>query len=588
MIKTRFAPSPTGYLHIGGLRTALYSYLFAKKNGGKFLLRIEDTDRERFVADGVTNILKSLYWAGIMPDEGVKLDYESTGECQTIQEGENGSYIQSERLDIYKKYVNELLEKGHAYYCFCTPERLTELRDRQQKKKLPTGYDGHCREINLEEAKKRISAGGKYVVRMKMPKTGETIFKDLIRGEVKIKNELIDDQVILKSDGYPTYHLAVVVDDHLMEVSHIIRGEEWISSVPKHIQLYKYFGWEIPQMAHLPLLLNSDKSKLSKRQGDVAVEDYIKKGYLPEALINFVAFLGWNPGDDRELFTLKELVSEFDLEKVGKAGAIFNMDKLAWYNKQYIKKLSDSELVEKAWPWLEKIAEKSELLTKAVSLERERIAILSELPSAIEFIFKLPDYQPELLIWKKQHSDGEVICVGKKAVLLTRKLELTVHAQFTDLSEYVSFQDVIPVIELIIKGFLEQQFCSVEVLYTDFINTLSQKPKLETILPISKNFELETEKEIKTEVVQLKEYLFEPSPQAILDQLLPFYLENMLFHIFLEAKASEHSARMVAMKNASENAKDLMGELRLIYNKSRQQNVTSELLDIISATMALN
>ncbi|OGJ38893.1 MAG: ATP synthase F1 subunit gamma [Candidatus Pacebacteria bacterium RIFOXYB1_FULL_39_46] len=194
----------------------------------------------------------------------------------------------------------------------------------------------------------------------------------------------------------------------------------------------------------------------------------------------------------------------------------------------------------------------------------------------------------ELLIWKKQHSDGEVICVGKKAVLLTRKLELTVHAQFTDLSEYVSFQDVIPVIELIIKGFLEQQFCSVEVLYTDFINTLSQKPKLETILPISKNFELETEKEIKTEVVQLKEYLFEPSPQAILDQLLPFYLENMLFHIFLEAKASEHSARMVAMKNASENAKDLMGELRLIYNKSRQQNVTSELLDIISATMALN
>lgn len=397
MIKTRFAPSPTGKMHVGNLRTAIFSYLFAKRNSGKFALRIEDTDRERFVQGGVEQILSTLAWAGLYPDEGVILD--NSGQITEV--GNCGPYVQSDRLDIYKKYVNELLEKGHAYYCFCTPERLTELREYQQKKKLPTGYDGHCREINLEEAKKRISAGEKYVVRVKMPKQGETVFNDLIRGEVRIKNALVDDQVLLKSDGFPTYHLAVVVDDHLMEITHIIRGEEWISSVPKHIQLYKYFGWEVPQMAHLPLLLNSDKSKLSKRQGDVAVEDYINKGYLPEAIINFVAFLGWNPGDDRELFTLEELIKEFSLEKVGKAGAVFNMDKLAWYNKRYIKKLSDEELVEKAWPWLEKIAEKSELLTKVVALERERIATLSELPSAIEFIFKLPDYQPELLIWKK-------------------------------------------------------------------------------------------------------------------------------------------------------------------------------------------
>ncbi|MBI2038230.1 MAG: glutamate--tRNA ligase [Candidatus Magasanikbacteria bacterium] len=421
MIKTRFAPSPTGYLHVGGLRTALYSYLFAKKHGGKFLLRIEDTDRERYVADGVANILKSLYWASVVPDEGVILSEakdpsrsdkrDSSAKPQNdnlriTQKGENGPYTQSERLDIYKEYAQKLLDAGHAYYCFCSSERLEKLRADQQAKKMPTGYDGLCAKLDPTESKQKAEAGEKHVMRLKMDKHGETVFNDLIRGEVRFKNELVDDQVLIKSDGFPTYHFAVVVDDHLMGITHIIRGEEWISSVPKHAQLYKYFGWEIPEMAHLPLLLNPDKSKLSKRQGDVAVEDYMKKGYLPEALVNFVAFLGWNPGTEKEMYTMEELVKDFDLAKVGKTGGVFNIEKLDWYNKQYIKNLSNAELVEKAMPWLEEAGVGGRpILEKAVSLERERITILSELPEAIKFVFELPDYKADTLVWKKSSNE---------------------------------------------------------------------------------------------------------------------------------------------------------------------------------------
>ncbi len=405
---TRFPPSPTGYLHVGGLRTALYSYLLAKKTGGKFLLRIEDTDRERFVADGTINILKSLSWANLDIDEGVKLDTLSDPDQPAVfQEGENGPYIQSERLEIYKKYIQKLLDNGNAYYCFCTSERLQEVRNNKQKNNLPPGYDGHCRDLSKEETDTKIKAGEKHVIRMKMPKEGETAFDDLIRGNVTFKNEAVDDQVILKSDGYPTYHLASVIDDHLMGITHIVRGEEWISSTPKHVQLYKFFGWEIPLFAHLPLLLNSDKSKLSKRQGDVAVEDYRKKGYLPEALINFVAFLGWNPGNDREIFNLKELVEEFSLEKVGKAGAIFNLEKLIWYNKEYLKKLEGEDLVKTCLPWIEELnISKSKLndkiwLEKLFNLEKVRINSLNELAGVLGFVFELPDYTKDLLKWKK-------------------------------------------------------------------------------------------------------------------------------------------------------------------------------------------
>lgn len=404
IFRTRFAPSPTGYLHVGGLRTALYAYLVAKQAGGDFLLRIEDTDQGRLVADSIPKILESLYWAGIVPDEGVVLENNVVS-----QKGSKGAYIQSERLPIYQKYAQDLLDAGQAYYCFCTSERLEQVRDFQQKNKLPTGYDGHCLKLSADEVKENLASGQTKVVRLKMPKDGESTFHDLIRGDVTFKNSLVDDQVLLKSDGFPTYHLAVVVDDHLMEITHVVRGDEWVSSTPKHIQLYKYFNWEIPQFAHLPLLLNPDKTKLSKRQGDVAVGDYIAKGYLPEALVNFVAFLGWNPGTEKELYTLDELVKDFSLEKVNKAGAVFNIEKLDWFNKEYIKQLSSLEFLQRATPWLvqsgllDELRIKNEELRMAniVTLEKERITTLAELPDTIKFIFELPDYQKELLVWRK-------------------------------------------------------------------------------------------------------------------------------------------------------------------------------------------
>jgi glutamyl-tRNA synthetase len=333
-VRVRFAPSPTGYLHVGGLRTALYNYLFAKHVGGKFILRIEDTDQTRKVEGAVENLIETLKWSGIEYDEGPGRD------------GGYGPYVQSQRLDLYRKFVQELIIRDKAYYCFCTAERLMEIRQKQLAAKLSTSYDRHCRTVSREEAERRIASGEQYVIRMKIPLEGELSFDDVIRGRVTIAYKMIDDQVLLKSDGFPTYHLAVVVDDHLMGITHVIRGEEWLSSVPKHILLYQYFGWELPVLAHLPLLLNPDKSKLSKRQGDVAVEDYRAKGYLKEAIVNFIAFLGWNPGDEREIFFLEQLIQEFTLERVGKAGAVFNIEKLNWLNQQHIKLKSNEELAQ--------------------------------------------------------------------------------------------------------------------------------------------------------------------------------------------------------------------------------------------------
>lgn len=401
MVKTRFAPSPTGYLHVGGLRTALFSYLYAKKNNGIFGLRIEDTDRERFVEGGIENIIRSLKWAGLNIDEGVDMDEQN----KIIQKGDKGPYIQSERLEKYHKYVQELIDHDHAYPCFCTKERLSELRQYQELNKLPTGYDGACRNINKDEAEKRIETKEAHVIRMKMPQTGNTEFNDLIRGHVEFKNHLIDDQVLLKSDGFPTYHLAVVVDDHLMEITHVIRGDEWLPSTPKHLELYKMFGWQAPEFAHLPLLLNPDKSKLSKRQGDVAVEDYQAKGYLPEALLNFVAFLGWNPGTDKEIYNLEELANEFNFEHVSKAGAVFNLEKLNWYNQQYMRKMSAEELTKHVLPLFEAggiDCSDFEWLKKVVTLEKERANTLVEIVENTKFVFaeKL-EYEPAMLVWKK-------------------------------------------------------------------------------------------------------------------------------------------------------------------------------------------
>lgn len=329
MIRTRFAPSPTGFVHIGSLRTTLYNYLFSRKNKGKFILRIEDTDQTRIVPGAVENLIKTLKWAGLSYDEGPEIG------------GNFGPYIQSQRLELYKKYAQELLEKGAAYRCFCTPQRLEEMRREQEAHKAPPRYDRHCLKLSKSEIEKLVAANTPYVIRQKIPDphTGDedVTWNDLVRGEVSFKYETIDDQVLVKSDGYPTYHLANVTDDHLMEITHVIRGEEWLSSTPKHILLYRAFGWKTPAFAHLPLLLNKDRTKLSKRQGHVAVEEYIKEGYLPEAVLNFIALLGWHPGGDEteEVFTLEQLAEKFSLEKVHKGGAVFDLEKLDWMNWQW-------------------------------------------------------------------------------------------------------------------------------------------------------------------------------------------------------------------------------------------------------------
>lgn len=332
-IRTRFAPSPTGDPHIGNIRTALFEYLFARSQGGDFLLRIEDTDRERYVEGGVEMILESLDWLGIKPDNL------------------NSYPVQSERLEMYKKHAFDLVRAGHAYICTCSKEKLAEEHERQINEGKPPRYEGHCRNagLKLEDMKE-----GCYVIRMKMPENEKVIVEDLIRGRVEFDTSLVDDQIILKSDGYPTYHLAVVVDDSEMEITHVIRGEEWLPSTPKHLTLYKYFGWEPPKYAHLPVILGTDKKKLSKRHGAVSLRGYREMGYLPEAIVNFIALLGWNPKDERENFTLEQLEHEFKIENVNKSGAVFDIDKLNNINASKIKdQISKIKMTDKKSKYLE-------------------------------------------------------------------------------------------------------------------------------------------------------------------------------------------------------------------------------------------
>lgn len=331
-VRTRIAPSPTGEnLHIGNAYTALINYVFARQQHGEFIVRIEDTDRTRLVEGSEKRILESLDWLGLKPDES------------PLAGGQFKPYRQSERLDTYKKYAEELVSAGHAYYCFCTPQRLEQMRKGQEAEHKAPMYDGLCKKIDPEEAKKRVMGGEKHVIRLNVPDEGTTKFNDLIRGEISFENKLIDDQVLMKSDGFPTYHLGVVVDDHLMEISHIIRGEEWISSTPKHILLYGFFGWGLPIFAHMPLLRNPDKSKLSKRKNPVWVSWYKDQGFLPEALINYLGTMAWAFSDGRDIFSLKEMTREFRLENVKTTAPIFDIEKLKWMNKQYLMKTSPSE-----------------------------------------------------------------------------------------------------------------------------------------------------------------------------------------------------------------------------------------------------
>ena len=349
-VRVRFAPSPTGYLHIGGLRTALFNYLYARHTDGTMILRIEDTDRTRFVEGALENLLKALKWSGVEIDEGVMLGEDG----KVIEKGEYGPYIQSDRVKagIYDKYIEKLIEEDKAYYCFCSQERIDKVRDQQKADGLTPKYDGLCRSIPLEEAKERIANGEEYTVRLKLPKNREISFIDRIKGKITFNTDDMDDQVLIKRDGFPTYHFAVVVDDHLMKITHVVRGDEWISSTPKHVYLYEAFGWDAPEYIHLPTVLNEDHKKYSKRNGDGMVEDFIAEGYTPEGLINFLALLGWSPDSEEEIFSMAELASQFDFDRVNKTGAVFDKRKLDWVNGHYVREMSVEDLAESIKPFM--------------------------------------------------------------------------------------------------------------------------------------------------------------------------------------------------------------------------------------------
>jgi len=391
-IKVRFAPSPTGYLHVGGLRTALYNYLYAKKVGGKLVLRIEDTDQNRKIKNAEKLLISTFEKIGITFDEG------------PTQGGENGPYFQSERLPVYHKHIQQLLDEGNAYPCFCSAERLEKVRDKQRKNKETIIYDRNCLNKPIEVARERMKSEP-YVIRMKIPNE-DIVFYDVVREKVTIKSSELDDQVLLKTDGFPTYHLANVVDDHLMGITHVMRGEEWLPSTPKHILLYQFFGWKIPKFVHLPLLLNPDKSKLSKRQGDVAVEDYLEKGYLPETLINFVALLGWHPKNDREFFTLEELEKEFSLKRIQKAGSVFDVEKLKWMNGHYLRESN-----------LEYIAEYSRSLLENAGFDiSDKRKYLAVIDNARKRVDTLPDMLEHCTPFyeNREFSDDDISLLKKE------------------------------------------------------------------------------------------------------------------------------------------------------------------------------
>ncbi len=381
-IVTRFAPSPTGKIHVGNIRTAVFSYLWAKNNNGKFLLRIEDTDRERFVPEAIKYIEDALHWLGLNYD-GEKI-------------------YQSNRKEVHKKYAEKLVRESKAYKCFCSKERLTKLRAKQERNKIPPGYDGKCRNLSIEEVAKLEKENKNYVIRFAMPREGKAVWEDAIRGKVEIDYAVSDDQVILKADGFPTYHLAAIIDDVEAGVTDVIRGEEWISSTPKHLALHKALGFKSPRYAHLPLIVGPDKKKLSKRHGDTAVLDYKNKGYLPETMLNFLALLGWNDGTEKELFTHDELIKSFNIERVGKAPAVFDPDKLNWLNGQYIRAIQITNLkkqITNLYPDADII--KLNNFDRILEVEKSRLVTLEDITKGTDYFVKINKYNPKILIFKK-------------------------------------------------------------------------------------------------------------------------------------------------------------------------------------------
>ena len=405
-IRTRFAPSPTGYMHVGNLRTALYAYLIAKHEGGDFILRIEDTDQERYVEGAVDVIFKTLKDTGLIHDEGPDVG------------GDFGPYVQSERRDLYKKYALELVEKKEAYYCFCTKERLDMLRENAEVQKKPFKYDKHGCGLSEDEVEENLSKGLPYVIRQNNPTEGVTKFEDVIYGTISVDNEELEDMVLLKSDGLPTYNFANVVDDHLMEITHVVRGSEYLSSSPKYNRLYEAFGWNVPVYVHCPPIMKDAQHKLSKRTGDASFEDLLGKGYLKEAVMNYISLLGWNPGTTQEIFSLEELVEIFNYKNINKSPAIFDSEKLRWMNGEYLKKMSLEEFHTLALPYILKdIKEKPLNTMKIAEILHNRVEVLAEIEGQLDFFYALPEYSTDLYTHKKMKTDSTVALSSLETIL---------------------------------------------------------------------------------------------------------------------------------------------------------------------------
>lgn len=405
-VRTRFAPSPTGYMHIGNLRTALYEYLIAKSQGGKFILRIEDTDQERQVEGAVDVIYNTLRMTGLKHDEGPDIG------------GDYGPYVQSERMGMYMDYAKELVEKGEAYYCFCTKERLESLKESNAEGAAFAKYDRHCLGLSKEEVQAKLDAGEPFVIRQKMPDSGTTTFSDVVYGDITVENTELDDQILMKADGFPTYNFANVVDDHLMHITHVVRGSEYLSSTPKYNLLYKAFGWEPPVYVHLPAVMRDAHHKLSKRHGDKSFEDLVREGYVVEAIVNYIALLGWSPSGTQEIFSLKELEENFDMAGLSKSPAIFDIKKLTWMNSEYLKAMDFDKFYTLAEPKLKEALDGTDLdLKKIAALLQKRLETLNDIPGLVEFFKTLPEYGTELYTHKKMKTNDEIALSSLEAAL---------------------------------------------------------------------------------------------------------------------------------------------------------------------------
>ncbi len=434
-IRTRFAPSPTGRMHVGNLRTALYAYLIAKHEGGDFLLRIEDTDQERYVEGALDLIYKTMDETGLHHDEGPDKD------------GGFGPYVQSERMKtgMYLEYAKQLVEKGEAYYCFCTKERLQQLHDEAEKNGEDAAkYDKHCLSLSKEEVEEKLTAGVPYVIRQNNPTEGETSFDDVIYGKITAPNEELDDMILIKSDGYPTYNFANVVDDHLMGITHVVRGNEYLSSAPKYNRLYEAFGWEVPVYIHCPTITDENHKKLAKRNGAASYEDLIELGFMAEAIVNYVALLGWSPAEDREIFSLEELVQAFDYRRINKSPAVFDLVKLRWMNGEYIKAMENEKYYEIAIPQIQKTITKDLELKKIADLVKTRIEVFPDINEKIDFFEELPEYDIAMYTHKKMKTNSENSLEALKELL----------PRYEALEEYS-----IPAIEKVAMDYVAEKGC---------------------------------------------------------------------------------------------------------------------------------